>query len=87
MDPKHIEDQIIRSSRIEGWVAIVSLIAAAVGYLFVPQFRGFIGWAGLIVWGIYALLYLFQVGHGRSWLGAFLPGAVAFFFSTWAIGG
>ena len=87
MDPQQIEDQIIRSSRIEGWVAIVSLIAAAIGYFLFPQFRGAIGWLGLIVWGIYALLFLFQVGPGRSWLGAFLPGAVAFFFSTWAMGG
>ena len=87
MDSQHIEDKIIRASRIEGGVSIVSLIAAAAGYFFAPQFRVFIGWAGVIFWGIYTLLYLFQAGHGRSWLGAFLPGAVAFFFLTWAIGG
>jgi hypothetical protein len=86
MNQQQLETQIIRSSRIEGFVAIASLLAAVVGHFFIPQIRVAIGCAGLLVWGIYALLFLLQVGPGRSRLGAFLPGAVAFFFLTWTMG-
>jgi hypothetical protein len=87
MDPKQIENEIISSSRNEQFVAGASLVAALVGYFVFPQARFIIGCVGVIVWGIYALLYLSEKGPGRSWLGAFLPAAVAFFFLTWALGG
>lgn len=87
MNQQQIEAQIIRSSRIEGWVSVVSLVAAGIGYFLLPHFRVAIGSVGVLVWGFYACLYLFQVGPGRSWLGAFLPACVAFLFATWFIRG
>lgn len=87
MNSQEIEDKVVSSSRIEGWVAAISFAVAVIGYFAFPQFHHFIGWAGLLVWGIYAVLYLFQVGPGRSWLGAFLPGCVAFLFAIWFIRG
>lgn len=87
MNQQKIENQMIRSSRIEACISILSLIAVVVGYFFFQEFRSRIGWGGAVVWGAYVVLYLSQRGAGRSWLGASLPIAVAFFFLTWALGG
>jgi len=79
-----IERKIWNSSRIEAIVSGISVFAAAVGY-FLPTFREVIGWGGVVVWGVYTILYLGQIGPGRSWLGALLPACVVFLFFSWAM--
>jgi len=86
MTDNEIERKIRSSSRIEAYVAVLSLAAAVLGYFF-PNYRNVIGWGGFVVWGFFTVLYLFQFGIGRSWLGAFLPGCVAVLFFIWAVPG
>ena len=86
MIDNEIERKIRNSSRIEACVAVLSVAAAVLGY-FSPNYRDVIGWGGVVVWSVYTILYLGHLGPGRSWLGAFLPGCVAFLFFIWMVHG
>lgn len=83
MNTEQVENQIRRSSRIEALVALVSCLALGLTWFWADG-RATVGYVGAVVWAFYALLYACQVGPGRSWLGAFLPGLVAAFFIFWA---
>lgn len=87
MSNMELEHKIRSSSAIEAWVSGISVVAALIGYFWLTQLRVYIGCLGFFVWIVYTLLYLGQFGPGRSWLGAFLPGCVAFLFLTWALHG